>query len=537
MKNRRAILYVRVSTDEQAEKGNSLAHQEDMLRKYCAINNIEIVGFYREDHSAKTFDRPEFNKILTFLKKNKSSAELLLFLKWDRFSRNAPEAYSMISQLYKLGVEPQGIEQPLNMEIPEQKFLLALYLTAPEVENDRRALNITAGMRKAMKDGRYMGSAPYGYKHGRTEANKPCILPSAKEHGFVVMAFEMMATGNYHIEELRHILNKKGMPLSRTRFWCMLRNLAYISKIFVPAYKQEPDIIVKGLHEPLVTDALFYEVQDVLEGRKRNLPVSPFCQQEQLPLRGFLVCAKCGRTLTGSASKGRSARYYYYHCKGTCKERFKASEANENFFGLLKSVSSQKKLLLTYELIMSDAYKKNGQSKSAELQKAKAELETSRKRIDNAQMLMLDGKLDVSDYQKIKAKLEPEMERLAVRVAGLGKGNVNERAIIEFGFSFLNNLHELFTSADLDRKRYLLGSTFPEKLVYENKTYRTAEDDNVLMLIANASKGFEQKKEGRQDLFCLPSRRVVLPGIEPGSGASETLILSIVLQDQNSRQK
>ncbi len=91
---------------------------------------------------------------------------------------------------------------------------------------------------------------------------------------------------------------------------------------------------------------------------------------------------------------------------------------------------------------------------------------------------------------------------------------------------------KLFTSADLEAKRHFLGSTFPEKLVYSDKAYRTANEENVVLLIARAGKGLKEKKEGKQGLFCFPSRRVVLPGIEPGSGASETHILSIVLQDQ-----
>ena len=177
MNQRKAILYVRVSTDEQADKGHSLAHQEEKLRQYCIYNNIEVVGFYKEDHSAKTFERPQFKLLLEFLKKNKQASDTLLFLKWDRFSRNAPEAYGMISTLAKLGVEPQAAEQPLNLEVPEQKIMLALYLTAPEVENDRRAMNVFAGMRRAKKEGRYMGNAPYGYKHSRTEHNRPCIAP------------------------------------------------------------------------------------------------------------------------------------------------------------------------------------------------------------------------------------------------------------------------------------------------------------------------------------------------------------------------
>jgi hypothetical protein len=47
----------------------------------------------------------------------------------------------MISVLMKLEIEPQAVEQPLNLEIPENKIMLAFYLAAPEVENDRRALN------------------------------------------------------------------------------------------------------------------------------------------------------------------------------------------------------------------------------------------------------------------------------------------------------------------------------------------------------------------------------------------------------------
>lgn len=66
----------------------------------------------------------------------------------------------MISLLRSLGVEPQAIEQPLDLSVPENKMMLAFYLAAPEVENDRRALNTTNGMRRARKEGRWMGPAP-----------------------------------------------------------------------------------------------------------------------------------------------------------------------------------------------------------------------------------------------------------------------------------------------------------------------------------------------------------------------------------------
>lgn len=137
-----ADLYIRVSTDEQADKGYSQRDQEERLKKYCENNQIKVRKVIFEDHSAKTFNRPEWNLLLLDLKKKNGVVDFILFSKWDRFSRNAGDAYQMINMLRKLGVEPQAIEQPLDLAVPENKLMLAFYLAAPEVENDRRALNV-----------------------------------------------------------------------------------------------------------------------------------------------------------------------------------------------------------------------------------------------------------------------------------------------------------------------------------------------------------------------------------------------------------
>lgn len=128
---KRAILMARVSSDEQA-KGYSLDVQEENLKQHCDNRNIEIIKVYREDHSAKTFDRPEFKKLLAFAKDNKGTIDYLFFTSWDRFSRNTTDAYEVIRRLKKLGIEPQAIEQPIDFSIPEMKAMLAIYLALPE---------------------------------------------------------------------------------------------------------------------------------------------------------------------------------------------------------------------------------------------------------------------------------------------------------------------------------------------------------------------------------------------------------------------
>src|ERR1700748_3248328 len=129
MKARIADLYVRVSTDEQAQTGHSQRHQEEMLRRYCEISSVHIRKVIFEDHSAKSFERPEWKKMLAEYKKHRGLIDSVLFLKWDRFSRNAGDSYSMLTTLNKLGIEAQAIEQPLDLSIPENKMMLAMYLS------------------------------------------------------------------------------------------------------------------------------------------------------------------------------------------------------------------------------------------------------------------------------------------------------------------------------------------------------------------------------------------------------------------------
>jgi DNA invertase Pin-like site-specific DNA recombinase len=94
-----AYLYVRVSTDEQKRKGYSLPEQEGRLIKYCRYNNIEIKGIFREDFSAKNFNRPEWKKLVLAIKYRSKEDKNILFIKWDRFSRNIEYAYEMIWML------------------------------------------------------------------------------------------------------------------------------------------------------------------------------------------------------------------------------------------------------------------------------------------------------------------------------------------------------------------------------------------------------------------------------------------------------
>ena len=217
-----ADLYIRVSTDEQADKGYSQRNQEEILRKYCEISRINVRKAIFEDHSAKTFNRPRWQEMLLELKKTKGRhKDLILFTKWDRFSRNSGDASQMMNILNNLGVEPQAIERPLDLSIPENKMMLAIYLAAPEVENDRWALNVFHGMRRARKEGRWMASAAIGYVSRTAENGRKHMAPKEPESAILKWCFEKLARTEYSSEQIWKAARQKGEPAGKIIFYTL----------------------------------------------------------------------------------------------------------------------------------------------------------------------------------------------------------------------------------------------------------------------------------------------------------------------------
>jgi site-specific DNA recombinase len=490
---KRAILYIRVSTDEQADKGYSLAHQQERLEKYCALQGYEVIALYNDDHSAKTFERPQFKKLLEYLKRNKNKADLLLFTKWDRFSRNAGDAYGMINTLNKQGIEPQAIDQPLDLNVPENKLMLAFYLAAPEVENDRRALNIIVGLRKARREGRFVGLAPKGYKNVRNEKDIARIEIDKELENGIRWSFIEIAKGVKTIEDIRKEAVEHGLIVSKFHFWMMIRNPLYYGMIEVPKYKDEDYTIVEGQHKGIITKEVFYKVQDVINGRKRNMPTTNM-QRDEFPLRGFLECRQCGRPLTASASKGNGGYYNYYHCKFGCNERIKAEVINKKIVEILQDVSSKSNTIELMKKGVKTIFKNSNKFKQDGAQKVKLDIEKLQNRLVQAQQLLLDGDISVSEYKSIKETYEPELKKLTQHQSDLASLQVDLQAYMQLNLELLENLGQQYVSGDVHTKQLLLSSTFTKKLVFENNRCRTISFNEVVKLTLNIDKRLSDSK-------------------------------------------
>lgn len=291
------VLYLRVSTDEQAEKGFSLPAQEDKLRKFCAAKGYTILKVFTEDFSAwKGFDRPEYNKLKAFVREQKGKVDGLLFTQWSRFSRDISESLTEIKALKKLGITANAAEQWVDMSVPENLYMQAFYLAAPQVENDRLSLRTKAGMRQAMKQGRWMCGAPYGYLNDKLAK---IIVPDPATKDIVIFAFNTFATGAYTMEDVRRLCMERGAKLHKQKFINLLSNPIYAGKFLLKESEEEAATYVTGIHEPLISWETFEKAQ--LFYKKRKKGYQSHTKPELFYLKGHLVCPKCGKLMTGSA--------------------------------------------------------------------------------------------------------------------------------------------------------------------------------------------------------------------------------------------
>ncbi len=516
-----ADLYVRVSTDEQAEKGYSQRAQEEHLRRFCEMNKISIRQVIIEDHSAKTFNRPEWKKYLLQLRQHKGKTDLLLFLKWDRFSRNAGDAYQMINILRKLGVEPQAVEQPLDLSIPENKMMLAFYLAAPEVENDRRALNVIHGMRRARKEGRYMGLAPIGYANKTDEAGRKYIAPKEPQASIIKWAFGQIADGVFNTEQVLKMAKEKGFTGTKSLFWFAIRNPVYCGKIFIEKYKEEEAQIVKGTHEPIITEATYYQVQEVLDGRKRSPYKPKIYTNEHLPLRGFLICPDCGKLLTGSTSKGHTKYYTYYHCTTGCTCRFNADTVNERFLYRLKKMVPRPEVEDVCKVTLTESWRQYVGVKDDRAQLVE-EIKEVEKRLSKARELLLSDKLDGIDFREIKSEYNARLEKLQAKLSACDNDQLDFRGLLDTGIKTLFRLGEVYEKGTIEKKREVISSMYPEKLTFDGDDFRTTRLNEAARLIYSLGEGFGGNEKGQSGLISTLSCQVGKTGFEPATPWSQT---------------
>lgn len=407
-----AILYIRVSTDEQTIKGYSQRSQASRLKQYCEVNKIRIIRSVYEDASAKTFERPQWQTIISDFKRDKECRpNLLLFTRWDRFSRNTADAYYMINRLKSWDIEPQTIEQLLDLSIPENKMLLAMYIVSSEVENDRRSLNVKHGMNRAWQEGHWIGKALLGFSYVTLNNGKRILGRKEPEALLVNKAFTAISEDCSNVSTIHRQIVKDGLACSKSNFWKMLKNPVYCGKIRLPAFNGNEPIIVQSKHSGIVTVELFHSVQEVLRKRSRGT-YSKAGTSEFLPLRGLLHCPRCTRKLSGSGSLGYKLKYYYYHCQSSCGYRVRADKTHIFIQDGLDELEINKHYSGLFTKAMQKEFEKTTSLNRTNQAYITSTIEKLIERATRAKTSLQKGYLDHEDYVVIKADCKKRIHQL-----------------------------------------------------------------------------------------------------------------------------
>jgi site-specific DNA recombinase len=217
-----------------------------------------------------------------------------------------------------------------------------------------------------------------------------------------------------------------------------------------------------------------------------------------LQLKGHLVCPKCAGHVTASSSKGNGGQYSYYHCLNSqCKHRIKVEAANEWFGDYLAAIHVKDEVLELYYEIMKDIFSSDDAKIESQAKMLDGQITTVETQLQNAQDKYMNNLIDIRDYNDIKKRYSTKLNDLKEQRETLSSQDSNMTKYMKYSFGLLQNLPQHYQEASFDIKQKLIGSIFPEKLVFEDSTYRTNGKNNIIDLLFNGSNSFKASKNKR----------------------------------------
>ena len=495
------ILYCRVSTDEQAD-GCSLDIQERYLRAYCNNHQYNIIGEeqpYKEDYSAKHHDlrRPKLKQLYNYCRRHKHEIDKVLFLRWDRFTRNLEFALTYKRKFYdELGIEINAIESPIDFKGAEWSMMLGMYCGVAHTEDEKISRRTKDGIHGTLLKGRCSNKAPRGYINKRTESGEPYVDVVESQAKVIRQVFQEVAKG---VEAPSYIRRRLCPTIQKDAFYRMIRNIFYIGLIRVPAYKEEPEQKVKGLHRAIVDEETFYKVQDILDGKRKNEPKLSKAIDPDLYLRKYIVCPICGHSITGATSKGAAGgRYKYYNCCHDGKHlRRPAEYVNDTFAKWVGGLRPNQEVLDLYLEVLQDLRGEHKQDVQKEVNKLSKEIEHVEALRNGADDKFCEGTLSSEAHTRITERYERQIQDLQSRIELLQTNTKELKEKVDYSVNIIANLGLFMKDAPVKVKCKLLSSMFPKKIQFDGEKYRTTDYNQVLDLIfkeTNKLRGYGEKE-------------------------------------------
>jgi len=419
---KRCYGYVRVSTVKQGVQGVSLQEQREAILRYCSIHKIEIISWFEERETAAKRGRPVFSKMLSLLKQGK--AEGLVIHKIDRSARNLRD-WASLGDLIDRDVEVHFVSESLDLKSRGGRLSadIQAVVAADFIRNLREETR--KGFYGRLKQGLYPIAAPVGYVdngRGNPKTLDPVMAPLVRE------VFERYADGkltiNQAVEEYyqRGLRNKRGGKVTSNGVSRMLNNPFYTGLILLRSTGE----VFEGVHEPLISTALFGAVQDRLKGRRVRR-----VKRHDFLFSRTIRCGQCGNSLIGERQKG----YIYYRChanacRGTSVREEKVDDAVRQALRPLKARKEEAEL---FQLVAEDYLSCWEECQTASLQSLRLRAAQIAERLTRLTDAFLDQHIEKDLFEERKALLYKERLDINDRIRQIEAGEHSaERQIREF---------------------------------------------------------------------------------------------------------
>ena len=274
-----------------------------------------------------------------------------------------------------------------------------------------------------------------------------------------------------------------------------------MGKVVVPSYKGVEEHLVEGRHEALISEDVYYRVQDVMNGKNKSKPKLNKAINPDLFLRQFITCPVCGHALTGGASRGNGGYYTYYHCSHESKHfRIRADKAIELFAKYVSCLRPNEAILKLYEAVLNDVRGDAKQEVNAEIKELEKQICAKQEQIANTEDLMCRNPKLAERCEKMLQRYESEVAELEEKIEILKNANrANIEPKLNYAMMLINNIDKYILDAPVETKIKLIGSIFDEKIEFDGKSYRTNSCNKVLELIykqTNELRGVKNENRG-----------------------------------------
>jgi site-specific DNA recombinase len=323
---KRAAIYIRVSTEEQAEEGYSLAAQERACRMYAEVQGWAVERVYADEGLSafkdRIEDRPQLRQLLDDVAARRVDA--VIVHKLDRFFRRVRLLIEVVERFEQQGVQFVSFSEQMDFSTPVGRMILTNLGGFAEFYSRNLSAEVAKGKREKAQQGGWVGPIPIGYE----KSPAGTLQPSADAPA-VRQIFELYATRQHSYTSIADELNKQGWQThdmrtgARGRFGresvrTILGNPAYLG------FVSSGGVRFKGKHAPLVSETLFATVQ-LIRKERTTFHGSPV-QHEQAWLRGILWCEQCGGKLWHQFGN-RKANGRYYRCSGISRRVCQTKQA------------------------------------------------------------------------------------------------------------------------------------------------------------------------------------------------------------------